>query len=111
MAKEIYNKDNTELTTAEDTTSIVTASSLDSAETLIHYYNGTDAEVTFVISGSRGADDDFTEAVQLNSEAVASGGNAGYYVVSEPWDQVEISVTPTTDPTSGSVQIYRMDGN
>jgi len=110
MAEEVYNKDNTELTTAEDTTSIVTASSLDSVETIIQYVNGTDAEVTFAITGSRAGDADFSEGVELSSEAVAAGGS-GYIAISEPWDKVELSVTASTSPTSGSVTAYRMDSN
>lgn len=108
MAEEIYSADVRD--TAEDTTSIVTASSLDSVETVIHYVNGTDAEVTFAVNGSRAGDADFSEAVQLSSEAIAAGGS-GYYTVSEPWDKVELSVTATTAPTTGSVTAYRMDSN
>lgn len=108
MAEEIYNTEVRD--TNEDTVSIVTASSLDSAETVIHYHNGTDAEVTFAVSGSRSGDADFSEAVQLSSEAIAAGGS-GYYLVSAPWDKVELSVVASTIPTTGAVTAHRMDSN
>lgn len=110
MSKEVFSADSSALTTAEETAESVTASSLDSTSTTLQFYNGTNADVEFAVSGSRAGDANFTEGVQLSTETVLAGDSA-YYVVDEPWDKVEASMTPATNPSTGSIALYRMDSN
>lgn len=111
MADQVFNKDNSNLDAAEETITENTATNIVGESVLFHYFNGLDENVDVVVTASRASDDDFSEGVQLNSETVSSGGNAGFYVVTDPWEQVEISLTPSSDPTSGSLTVYRMTDN
>jgi len=111
MANELFNKDNTELDGNDESISVTTSSTLDGDETLLHYYNSTNVSVSVTISGSRGGDDTFAEGVELNTESLSSGGTAGYFVVDEPWDKVEVLLSPGSNPSSGSISVHKMVGN
>jgi len=112
MAKEIINIDNADNSGGDESFTINTVSTLEQDTTLIQYYNGWDVSADVTITGSRAGDDDFSEGVTLvSANTVSAGGNSDFYVVSEPWEQVEILVSPGTDPTSGSFTAHRMDDN
>ncbi len=112
MAKEIINIDNTDNSGSDETFTINTASTLEQDKTLIQYYNGWNVNADVTITGSRAGDDDFSEGVALvSANTVNSGGNSDFYVVSDPWEQVQVLVSPASGPGSGSFTAHRMDDN
>jgi hypothetical protein len=112
MAKEIINIDNADNSGGDETFTVSTVSTLEQDKTLIQYYNGWDVGADVTITGSRAGDDDFSEGVALvSANTVSSGGSSDFYVVSDPWEQVEILVSPASGPGSGSFTAHRMDDN
>jgi len=110
MADTLFDKSSDELGAAEETITEVTSSTLENEKTLFHYTNSLDSSVDIVITGSRAGDDDFSEGIELKSESLSSGAS-GYYVLTEPWEQVEISITPAGGASSGSVRVYKSVDN
>jgi len=112
MAKEIVNIDNADNSGSDETFTVQTASTLSDDKTLLHYYNGFNVSVDVTITGSRAGDDDFSEGVELvSANTVSAGGNADFYVVSDPWEQVQVLISPGSDPTSGTFTVHRSDDN
>lgn len=108
MAKTIFDKDNTELDGTDEVVEQNVTTTLEGDTTLFHYYNGTNVSVDATLVGSAAQDSDFSKGIQLDSATISSGGNADFYVVSDPWETVELTLSFGGDPTSGSVQVYRM---
>lgn len=112
MAKEIINIDNADNAGGDETFTINTVSTLEQDKTLIQYYNNWNVSADVTITGSRAGDDSFDEGVELvSANTVSSGGNSDFYVVSDPWEQVQILVSPGSNPASGSFTAHRMDDN
>ena len=111
MANEILNVDNADNAGEDETVSANVASTLENDNTLLHIFNNFNVSVDVTITGTRAGDSDFSEGVEINSQSLSAGGNAGYYVVSDPWEQVQVTLSPGGDPTSGSVSVHRMDDN
>lgn len=112
MAKEIINIDNADNTGGDETFTISTVSTLEQDKTLIQYYNNWDVSASVTITATRAGDDDFSEGVELvSANSLSSGGTSDFYVVSDPWEQVQILVSPGGSPNSGSFTAHRMDDN
>jgi hypothetical protein len=73
----------------------------DGEKSLYQYANNLDVEVDVVIEATYAADNDFSDAYQVGSHTIASG-DVDRGSLTEPWDQVRITVQATTSPSSGA---------
>lgn len=107
MAKTIFDKDNSNLTTNRETSDTVTRTK--DPNEVYQLVNSSDADVDFVLQGTRD-EDDFSEAADLQTTTVTSANADVDFITlnADAWEKLRVEVTPGTDPTSGSVQVYRM---
>lgn len=110
MANQIITLDNADNAGGDETYVQQTATTLDTSDTLFHFVNGFDQAVDVTVDGTYAQDDDFSDSVQLNTENISSDAS-GYYVVTEPWEQIQITLSPAADPTTGTFTAYRSDEN
>jgi len=75
---------------------------------LFHIVNDLDAEITVTFYGTRQEDSDFSDKEQVGSLTIAADGS-GYETMSDPWEEIQLSVVASTAPSNGSVQAYEMN--
>lgn len=73
----------------------------ESEKSLYQYANNLDVEVDVVVEATYAADDDFSDAYQIGSHTIASGG-VERGSLTDPWDQVRIIVQASSTPSSGA---------
>jgi hypothetical protein len=95
MARDIAN------TQIRDTTEHTFPIRNEDEKNVYQYANNLDVEVDVVITATYAADDDFTDAYQIGSHTIPSG-DVERGALSDPWDQVRITVQASTSPSSGT---------
>jgi hypothetical protein len=70
------------------------------------YVNGLDADVNIRVIATYDADDDFSDAVELEPSTTVASGASGFDTLTRTeWDQVRFEITPTAAPDSGTFEI------
>lgn len=76
---------------------------------LFHIVNTTDVNITVTFYGTRQENSDsFSESVTLGSVLVSSN-NTDYETLSDPWEEIQVTVVANTAPSEGFVDIYEMN--
>lgn len=95
MARDITNKE------IRDTSQHKFSISNENGKSLYQYANNLDVEVDVVIEATYAADDDFSDAYQIGSHTIPSGG-VERGSLTDPWDKVRIVVQASSTPSSGT---------
>lgn len=95
--------DATETLTADVTRQRITTDSV------YRIINTTDAVLTVTFSVTHNEDDAYEHAIQTESISVAAG-TVGGTLLTEPWERLQIGVTPDVSPTAGNVELIGMGG-
>lgn len=104
----VYEETNGNLTTSTDTSNFNHLRERN-VVMVLHIDNDLDSEVTVELFGTN-TDDEGTwdDELSLGSATVAAGGSGKITLVDEPWTVFRVKNTPTTDPTSGDIRVYKM---
>jgi len=107
MSRELFDKDDTDLDGSDETSTVRDVKR--ATNKVLHYVNDTDVDVTYTLQGTYD-EDDFTDAVDLVSTTVTSGGSPDYDTLnSDVWEQLRVKLTFTSNPSSGSTQVRLME--
>lgn len=110
MAEQLVNIDNADNSNEDVTFDERTTSTLEENRTLLQFVNDWDVSVSISIEGSRFSDDNFDDGVEIYTSNPGAGAT-DFYVVTDPWEEVRVTLSPGGDPTTGTFTAYRMDDN
>lgn len=92
-----------------DTNAVSSSETFGEGEEVYQATNGLDVEATVDIEGTRAGDADFSEAATVGSVTLASGASDGIHVTA-PYERIRSVVTASTTPSSGTVTVYKHEG-
>jgi hypothetical protein len=110
MSELIFEVDSADNTGEDVSADEKTTSTLEENETLFQFINNFDVSVTITVEGSRYDDTNFDDGVEIYTSNPQAGAT-DFYVVSDPWEEVRVTVSPGNNPGNGSFKLYRMDDN